>query len=184
LESKGIKSVVSRVLNLAEICPTITHDDVCQSLVESFLSAYNLKNDDVERLYIGEKEANHPEIKPYVDRLMDWNWRFGNTPPFSHQLEEVRFDWAVIDVNIHSNDGKISEIQIFSDALFPDLITLFMDHLKGKEYSKEGISLAMNEIRDQIQQNAKNSNLEGPNAPPDPCLQYIQEFETWLINVI
>jgi lipoate-protein ligase A len=130
--------VVSRVLNLREISPQITHERLCDALISSFMKTYQLDEKDVESISIGEKEASEPHIKPYVDRLSNWDWRFGHSPAFTYQLEEVRFDWGVFDVNIQSDGGKITEVVIYSDSLFPDLVTLIMDHLAGKTYSKEG----------------------------------------------
>ena len=40
LASKGVESVVSRVINLKELCPNISHDSFCDALEESFIKKY------------------------------------------------------------------------------------------------------------------------------------------------
>jgi lipoate---protein ligase len=37
LESKGSESVISRVMNLKEVCPDIDHDKFCDALSDSFV---------------------------------------------------------------------------------------------------------------------------------------------------
>lgn len=71
------------------------------------------------------------------------NWKFGTqTPQFTHQFE-TRFEWGILDVHINSKNGKIDQIVIYSDTLFPDLIQELMNNLKGSDYSFSGISQAI-----------------------------------------
>ena len=41
LESKGVDSVVSRVMNLKEIVPDITHKSFCDSLEDAFTTKWS-----------------------------------------------------------------------------------------------------------------------------------------------
>ena len=41
LESKGVDSVISRVMNLKEACPEITHDSFNQALEKAFLEKWS-----------------------------------------------------------------------------------------------------------------------------------------------
>lgn len=40
LESKGVDSVLSRVLNLKELVPDITHESFCDSLENAFIEKW------------------------------------------------------------------------------------------------------------------------------------------------
>lgn len=37
--------------------------------------------------------------------LGSWNWLYGNTPKFTNNVEK-RFDWGVVDVYVHVEQGK------------------------------------------------------------------------------
>ena len=58
LAAKGITSVRSRVTNLTELLPGITHEQVCEAISETFA------------------------------RQSSWEWNFGQAPAFSHLLDE------------------------------------------------------------------------------------------------
>lgn len=48
LESKGVDSVISRVLNLKEIVPEITHENFCTSLEHAFIKKWNHPNSEMK----------------------------------------------------------------------------------------------------------------------------------------
>jgi lipoate-protein ligase A len=52
----------------------------------------------------------------------DWQWRFGETPEFTHHVE-TRFDWGQMELNFDAQDGVIRTCKIYSDCLHPQLIT-------------------------------------------------------------
>lgn len=56
------------------------------------------------------------------------------------------FSWGFIEVFIDANHGHIERAQIFSDALFPDLIESYQGALSGKSYSGRGIYEASQEV--------------------------------------
>merc|ERR1711924_532443 len=40
-----------------------------------------------------------PELMAIYERYAEWEWRFGESPSFSHSLEH-KFDWALVDVHV------------------------------------------------------------------------------------
>lgn len=75
-----------------------------------------------------------PQFQQLLSNLTDWNWRFGQTPHFSHLIEK-RFDWGTIEVNLDVHDGAIQKIKIFTDCLIPDLIPEWEIALQGTNIS-------------------------------------------------
>jgi len=136
LQSKGIQSVKSRVLNLKELIPDLTHDALCQAIVTEFCNTYG-STAPVEDLDHKTLQAI-PHLNTFYNQNQDWDWRFGQTPAFEHMME-TRFDWGTLDVRIQSRNGLITEIVIFSDSLFPQMIEELMKQLKGVSYDQNGI---------------------------------------------
>ena len=196
LESKGVKSIAARVLNLNEVDPTITHERLCHSLAKEFMSTcvqeYSNEekylptdqwmNDistkgrgdasnemwDSEIVEIGEEFVQENEFtKKIHDTLLDWQWRFGMSPQFTHEMEE-RFPWGSLHVHIDSSAGIIKDVKIFSDTLYPDLIDVMMECLQNKHYSTEG-----------------QTEIQGERTLPcDPCVDHLQDAEQWLKRAI
>ncbi|CAE6962772.1 lplA [Symbiodinium sp. KB8] len=78
---------------------------------------------------------------------MRYEWRLGKTPEFSHQFETRIDGVGVFDVNLKVVQGRIEEVTIFSDALFPDVISESMNVLKGVEYGKSSVSAVLAMLR-------------------------------------
>lgn len=85
LESRGIKSVRSRVANLSQTAQAeLDHESVCSQLTAAF-GAYHESTVPVERL-VGTTVREHPGVRPYLEQIASWEWRFGNTPDFARRL--------------------------------------------------------------------------------------------------
>lgn len=95
LESKGVESVISRVINLKDICPDINHDNYCDALEVAFVNKWGTGSVNKRTLSISELEKI-PKLASIYKESEDWNWRFGETPAFSNSLEK-KFDWALVD---------------------------------------------------------------------------------------
>eukprot|EP01132_Coremiostelium_polycephalum_P003654 gene3654-4552_t len=175
LKSKGITSVISRVLNMRTIEPKLNHDIICQSIVDSFLKTYNNNDEGSSQPTISIEELNTsdleriPSLKETYDSLCNWEWRYGRTPPFEHEFE-IRFDWGIIDIYMDCKSGVIENVQIFSDSLFPAMIASVTDSLKGAKYSSEGISKAL----DSVKETFKSTE----------CESQVEQLKQWLITKI
>jgi len=105
LESKGVTSVISRVMNLKEAAPTITHDTWNDSLEQAFLAKW--EGIAPKRTILSESDLRLvPKLMEIYEESAKWDWRFGVTPDFSNSLEH-KFDWALVDVQFNVEKGKI-----------------------------------------------------------------------------
>lgn len=70
-----------------------------------------------------------------------WEWRFGETPQFTHELEQ-KFDWALVDMHLDVKKGVITQAKVFSDCLMPIFIEELNEVLNTGEikYDKDGIN--------------------------------------------
>lgn len=109
LNSKGIDSVKSRVLNLKDVLPKLTVIQVQEALIESFEDVYkNISMVD----FIEPLDTNHT----LVSNLQSEAWLFGETPLFDVTLEK-HFEFGTVTVKADIKDNRICKIKIYSDSL-------------------------------------------------------------------
>jgi len=165
LESKGINSVRSRVANLTEFYPDLDHEKLCLSIKESFIQYYQK---DATEIYLDEKElAKISKLNNYYEFLSNWNWRFGETPKFTHHLEN-HFPWGGVDVHLNSHKGMITKSVIFSDSLHPEMVEFLAKSLEGIRYQKDEIF----------------KNLQQAIDGLPMYEQEISEFRNWLVSEV
>ncbi|MCG8481258.1 MAG: lipoate--protein ligase [Spirochaetales bacterium] len=140
LVGKGIKSVRSRVANLTEFVPELTHGLVCEAIMESFFTRHRgrCEPETLEADALGRI----PSLREYYEKMADWDWRFGNTPDFSHHIE-ARLDWGRLDIHLEVHRGAITRSRVFSDALDVDMIETLQASLPGNRYTEEGLDAAL-----------------------------------------
>ncbi|KAF0852675.1 mitochondrial lipoate-protein ligase A [Andalucia godoyi] len=150
LLSKGVTSVQARVVNLTELNPAISHEGLCSRIEGEFCRFYGVDTKLVAREDLQyETLSQIEELKSCYESMKDWNWRFGQTPDFTHHMEN-RFNWATMDVQIDSENGVISKIAVYSDSLFPLLVDLLRENLRNARYDHHGMRDAFNKIRAQL----------------------------------
>ncbi|KAL4492019.1 hypothetical protein ABPG72_008440 [Tetrahymena utriculariae] len=130
LKSKGVDSVISRIINLQEVKPDLDHKMLCDLIEQEFINHY--QGYEVIRDYLKyESLQNQPKIKEIYTELKSWDWIYGHTPQFTNTIE-TRFDWGIIDVNFQVNNNIINACKVWSDCLYADYITrinqLFSEH--------------------------------------------------------
>jgi len=163
LQSKGIKSVKSRVANLIDFNPKINHASVCSAVIEEFFHAYDAACE--PEILDHEQLKTIPHLQNYFDKMSDWNWRFGKTPDFEHHMTE-RFDWGRMEVFIDTKSGRINSIRIYSDCLAPDMIEQIMTDLKYVPYCAQAVEKALNDTMEKLPQRREN----------------LEEFSRWIIS--
>jgi lipoate-protein ligase A len=112
IESKGIKSVRSRVANIKEfITGNMTIEEFKDTLAR-FIFNENYQ-DNVYKL----SESQWDEVYKLSDsKYRSWNWNHGRSPGFN--IRKIhRFSFGQIDVRIDVKGGLISDIKIYGDFL-------------------------------------------------------------------
>lgn len=86
----------SRVTNLTELLPGITHEQVCEAITKAFFAHYGER---VEAEIISpDKTPDLPNFAEIFARQSSWEWNFGQAPAFSHLLDE-RFSWGGVELH-------------------------------------------------------------------------------------
>lgn len=139
LESKGRPSVRSRVINLNEIVPDLTHQRICEKLIEEFCRHYGA-DCEVELLDPARLESLE-DLKNSFDHLSSWDWRFGHAPQFSHQMSEY-FMWGSVELLAETEGSKVISARIFTDALESEFLECFSESFQSCTYNRSGIEAA------------------------------------------
>jgi lipoate-protein ligase A len=130
--SKGVKSVKSRVGNLANYYEGLNTELVIDMCIQSFREEY--EQQDIEIMV--EKDPdwfNNEEIRKLYEKNESWEWRYSKVPKFDIVFEN-RFDWGEIQFHINIKNGIINDIAIYSDCLDQEFIDIISNLLLGKKY--------------------------------------------------
>ena len=127
LESKGVKSVVSRVTNLGLQNPTLTVETMKQALMEAFEEEYGAYEPHSWDLI--DKEKLEQKRQTYAS----WDWKFGTTPAFNVSLEN-RFDFGCFELLMNVKNGIVESATCYTDAMDASLAARVEAMLTGCNY--------------------------------------------------
>ncbi|EDR7340001.1 TPA_asm: lipoate--protein ligase LplA [Salmonella enterica subsp. salamae] len=144
LAAKGITSVRSRVANLTELLPGITHEQVCAAVTEAFFAHYGERVD--AEVISPDNTPDLPNFAETFARQSSWEWNFGQAPAFSHLLDE-RFTWGGVELHFDVEKGHITRAQIFTDSLNPAPLEALAERLQGCQYRAEVLQQACDALR-------------------------------------
>lgn len=131
IESKGIKSVRSRVANISDyLSRQMSIDEFKQKLTDSIF-----KDAGSTFHYRLTHEQWNDVMKLAESKYRSWDWNFGRSPEFNIQKIN-RFEFGQIDARIHIRDGIISDIKIYGDFLGHGEIEDLENILKDKKYEE------------------------------------------------
>lgn len=138
LRSKGIESVKARVINLKEISPEITIENLKRAIISSFNELNNTK----AKMIILDEEA--VDVASYLKKYGSWDWNYSESPDFTITLEE-KFHWGLIDINIEFSDGLIKNCRFYTDALLLEDFQRLEKKLQNEQFKKGNILKAIEE---------------------------------------
>ncbi|MDT9023493.1 MULTISPECIES: lipoate--protein ligase [Rossellomorea] len=137
IESKGIKSIRSRVANISEfLSEKMTIEQFRSTLLD-----YIFDGSDVEEYVLTEEDwKNIQELSK--ERYQNWDWNYGKSPKFNLQHSH-RFPVGSIDVRLEVNKGKIDNCKIFGDFFGVGNVEDIEEKLTGTRYERKDIAGAL-----------------------------------------
>lgn len=165
LQAKGITSVKSRVINLNTVKPDIHHEQVCEAIIQAYLEYY--QQDVTAEVISPQYFSDLPGFEEKFAKQSSWNWNFGQTPPFTHRMDE-RFSWGGIEVYLDIERGTIQQATVFSDMLEPYPMEQLAQQLTGVAYNKQHILPCLARLIEQM----------------PPFSSELNEFTQWFIRQI
>lgn len=128
MESKGIKSVRSRVINLAGLEPSISIDSMKTQLRRSFEHVYER-----EAKIIFPAQQNICMITGLMDKYSSWEWNYGRKVSFQHELSN-KFSWGELVLQFNVLGGVIHELDVFCDSMDVRMADDLKQRLQGVKY--------------------------------------------------
>lgn len=141
IESKGIKSVRSRVGNISDyLKEPMTVEQFRLEILKSIFGGeeniqyYELNDEDWEKIH---------EISK--NRYQKWEWNYGKSPKFNIQKTH-RFPSGGLDIRLEVNKGIIEEAKIFGDFFGIGDVADIEKALVGTRYDRRAISEVINDF--------------------------------------
>ena len=141
IESKGIKSIRSRVANITEFMDKpMSIEEFKITLLHSIFGG----EEHVQTIELTEEDwANIKQLSK--ERYGNWDWNYGKSPAFNMSHSE-RFPTGGIDVRFQVKNGIIEDANIYGDFFGVGDVADIETRLKGVAYDKSAIDNALGEM--------------------------------------
>ncbi len=133
LESKGVKSVRSRVVNLKELCPAVTVDALKSALKAAFSKACGLTAEPFG-------PTDETVVAALTEHYSSDAWLFGRPLPFSFRCEK-RFPWGGLELLLKVENGVIADAEAYTDDMNHETSGKLCEAIKGCRFSAGELAL-------------------------------------------
>lgn len=141
IQSKGHKSVRSRVANISEFLKSpLKIEDFRQLVLEGLyeesepFEAYHLTPDEWKGVHQLKEE-----------KYDTWDWNYGRSPKFNIQRSK-RFPVGEIDLRIFVEKGLIKDVKVFGDFFGKEPVETLEQQLIGVRYDQQAIAEALKDV--------------------------------------
>ena len=140
-ESKGVKSVRSRVTNIASHLPAELAGMDTAEFLQRLYAFYRQRFPDAVPYEL--TAADQAAIRKLADeKYSTWEWNYGASPAFAVSASR-KYDFGLVDVRLNVVRGHIKDIRIFGDYFGVRSISELETLLAGTEYRREPITGAL-----------------------------------------
>lgn len=136
LEAKGVKSVKSRVVNLAELNKSLTIENMKEYLHSAFEKTYNLES---KFLPLPDKDI----ILKYAEEFKDRDYIYSTSIPFTFSCES-RFEWGNIQLFFEVKKGVITQSKVYTDSMDSELSEKLQNAFLNCNFNMTDIEKAIN----------------------------------------
>ncbi len=139
LQSKGVKSVRSRVTNIYPYLETpITIEEFKETLWQYLIPG------ELEEYVLSEEEwAIVHELKE--KRYARWEWNYGASPECEME-KEARFTGGKLELKLNVQEGLIQDLNIFGDFFGQRDVRELAEKLNGTQYRESAVSEVLAEV--------------------------------------
>lgn len=159
MESKGVDSVRSRVVNLRELCPDLTIERMAQAMTRAFEKVYGLTAQPLT-----EADFDTAAVDALYARFSSREWIYGRSAPMDFTCGE-KFSWGELTLHLRVEGGVCQEVKVYTDAMEADLAAALERVLQGCGFSAEALCRAIAsaeaapEIRDGLAALIRKQNI-------------------------
>lgn len=146
IQSKGIKSIRSRVTNVKPFLPKDKQDMTTKDFRQAILlKIFGVSSEDQVKTY-ELTEADWQKINEIADEYYrNWDWNYGKSPDFDIERRH-RFPIGSIEVRLKVQAGKITDAKIYGDFFGLGEIKDVEDILIGTRYERADLAKVVETI--------------------------------------
>jgi len=140
IESKGVKSIRSRVANIAEFLrDPLTVPELQERILDRIFP-------DGVRPTLELTDADWAAVNELVTRKYGaWEWNFGESPRANVQRAQ-RFPAGEIDVRLDVEQGRIERVRIYGDFMGREDVAELETRLTGVRYDRASVANALADV--------------------------------------
>ncbi|MBR7160374.1 MAG: lipoate--protein ligase [Clostridia bacterium] len=135
LETKGIKSVRSRVINLTEFAPDLTIEDMRDYLISAFAEEYSLTPTVID-------ELDDREVTRLAEYYSSHEFVYGSQIPFNVNFEGL-LSFGNVTCHLNVVDRVMTSVQFYTDALDASISQIVEDALTHQPFDLNAIRRAL-----------------------------------------
>lgn len=139
IESKGVKSVRSRVTNIK---PYLKEDmDIYQFRDILLKSIFEMEGQEPVEHKLSQEDLDNIQ-KLFEEKYSTWEWNYGESPKAQYKNYK-RFDFGSIDIRFNVINGLIRDMKIYGDFFGTEDVDLLTSKLNGVRYDKDEVRKAI-----------------------------------------
>lgn len=144
VESKGVKSIRSRVANISEfLAEPLTVDELRERIIERIFGTRERARIPTVAL----DDADWAAVHELVERKYGaWSWNFGEDPASNVQRAQRFPTVGEIDVRIDVQQGHIAGLRIFGDFMGRADVAALEARLLGLPYDRAALQAALSDV--------------------------------------
>ncbi len=158
IESKGIKSVESRVTNIKAY---VKQDaDVLEFKNLLLNNIFEYFNEPIKTYELSKEDKEN--IQKMVDeRYGTWEWNYGRSPKFNYKGYK-RFEGGCVEARLQVENGLVDNCKIYGDFFAKGDIAVLEDRLKGIKYDIDEVKKSLTDfsVEDYLGRITKEEFLE------------------------
>lgn len=128
LAAKGVDSVRSRVVNLRELKPGLTINEMAERMEEAFQRVYGMT---ARRL--DGADFDHAYIDSLAERNGSWEWLYGRALQCSLDCG-ARFSWGEVTLQLSVEAGSVQEAKVYTDSMDWELAPKLEQAMAGRRF--------------------------------------------------
>ena len=140
LESKGVASVRSRVINLTELVPTLSVAQMADAMVKAAEKVYGL-----EAKTLSEADFDEAEIEKRYQRFSSFDWNYGKSVPCSFECAK-RFSWGEVTIQLAVKNGLCEDAAVYSDAMDAEFAAPLAKALAGCRFHPDALCACVKSV--------------------------------------
>ncbi|AEG61472.1 lipoate--protein ligase [Desulforamulus ruminis] len=140
MASKGVKSVRSRVTNIAEYLPRkISLEEFRQQLLEDLFQGGPVQEYKLS-------PVDEQKIRQLMEeKYLTWEWNYGRSPAFN-VVKKGRFAWGGIEMHLNVEKGLIQDCKIYGDFFSNQEMDSLEKQFCGVKFKAEDLAVLLNQV--------------------------------------